>query len=61
MKLFLHSNKKEIGLILLRKHAVRYLTPYRLSRKFRKELLTRQQPEEFVSLLDVIYAKADSN
>ncbi|MBC8505156.1 MAG: tRNA dihydrouridine synthase DusB [Anaerolineales bacterium] len=49
----------EIGLVLFRKHAVRYLTPYRLEREFRKELLTRQQPEEFVVLLDQIYNKND--
>jgi len=44
----------EIGLVLFRKHAVRYLAPYRLSREFRKELLTAQQPDEFLSLLDKI-------
>jgi len=46
---------EEIGLVLFRKHAVRYLTPYRLSREFRKELLTREHPEEFVKLLNKIY------
>ena len=51
---------EEIGLVLFRKHAVRYLTAYRLSREFRKELLTRKQPEEFITLLDKIYADSKS-
>jgi tRNA-dihydrouridine synthase B len=44
----------EIGLILFRKHAVRYLAPYRLSKEERKELLTAQHADEFLSLLDKI-------
>jgi len=46
---------QEIGLVLFRKHAVRYLTPYRLPREFRRELLTRQQPAEFLELLNKIH------
>ncbi len=45
----------EIGLVLFRKHAVRYLAPYRLSKEIRKELLTAQQVDEFLQLLDKIY------
>lgn len=45
----------EIGLVLFRKHAVRYLSPYRLSKEIRKELLTAQQTDEFLRLLDKIY------
>ncbi len=45
---------EEIGLVLFRKHAVRYLTPYRLPKVFRKKLLTSVHPEEFLSLLDDI-------
>jgi nifR3 family TIM-barrel protein len=51
----------EVGLVLFRKHAVRYLAPYRLPRDIRRELLTRDQPEEFMELLDVIYSKANSS
>ena len=48
----------EIGLVLFRKHAVRYLTPYRPPKDLRKKLLTSQRPEEFTRLLDEIYANA---
>ena len=44
-----------IGVVLFRKHAVRYLAPFRLSKEIRKELLTSQQSEEFLRLLDMIY------
>ncbi len=46
---------EEIGLVLFRKHAVRYLTPYRLPKAFRKKLLTSVHPEEFLQLLDKIH------
>jgi len=45
----------EIGLVLFRKHAARYLSPYPLSKEFRKKLLTSECPEEFLSLLDEIF------
>jgi tRNA-dihydrouridine synthase len=42
------------GLVLFRKHAARYLTPYKLPTKFRKQLLTRETPEDFLALLEQI-------
>jgi nifR3 family TIM-barrel protein len=47
------------GLRLFRKYAASYLTPYRLPKEIRKKLLTREQPKEFVALLDEIYASID--
>jgi nifR3 family TIM-barrel protein len=44
----------ERGLILFRKHANRYISPYRLPNALRNQLLTSEQPEEFVALLDEI-------
>jgi nifR3 family TIM-barrel protein len=49
----------ERGLILFRKHAVRYLAPYNVPTKTRKKLLTREQPEAFVALLEEIFATLD--
>lgn len=40
----------EQGLILFRKHAARYLEPYRLPASRRRHLLTRTDPEEFLRL-----------
>jgi nifR3 family TIM-barrel protein len=40
------------GLVLFRKYAARYLTPYRLPKEVRQELFTRERPEEFVALLE---------
>ncbi len=42
---------EQIGLVLFRKHAARYLSPYPLSKETRKKLLTSKQPEEFLTLL----------
>jgi len=42
------------GLVLFRKFAARYLTPYRLPKAVRQELLTREPPEEFIALLNEI-------
>jgi nifR3 family TIM-barrel protein len=44
----------ERGLILFRKHANRYISPYRLPNELRKQLLTSDQPDDFVALLDEI-------
>jgi nifR3 family TIM-barrel protein len=44
----------EHGLVLFRKFAARYLSPYRLTEAFRKMLLTRTTAAEFISLLDEI-------
>ena len=46
----------ERGLVLFRKHATRYLSPYRLPDALRKRLLTSQKPEEFTQLLADIVA-----
>ena len=50
----------ERGLRLFRKYAAQYLTPYRLSTEIRQKLLTREEPEEFLALLDEITAPAES-
>jgi tRNA-dihydrouridine synthase B len=42
----------ERGLVLFRKHASRYITPYRLDDSMRKRLLTCQTTAEFISLFD---------
>ncbi len=44
----------EYGLVLFRKYASRYLSPYRLSKEHRQKLLTRTRPEDFMALLDEI-------
>lgn len=49
----------ERGLVLFRKYAARYLSPYRLPRASRKKLLTRESATEFISLLDEIEGLAD--
>jgi nifR3 family TIM-barrel protein len=45
----------ERGLRLFRKYAAHYLTPYQLPKEIRQKLLTREQPDEFLALLDEIY------
>ena len=47
---------EEQGLLLFRKHAARYISPYRLAKAQRERLLTSESPEEFLSLLRVIAA-----
>ncbi|HLF88575.1 MAG TPA: tRNA-dihydrouridine synthase family protein [Anaerolineales bacterium] len=42
------------GLVLFRKFAARYLTPYTLPREIRQHLMTRERAEEFVELLNEI-------
>jgi nifR3 family TIM-barrel protein len=44
----------ERGIVLFRKFAARYLTPYRLPKEIRKRLLTCEVADEFVRLLDEI-------
>ncbi len=44
----------EYGLILFRKHASRYISPYRLTRTLRERLLTSETAADFVRLLDGI-------
>jgi nifR3 family TIM-barrel protein len=47
----------ERGLILFRKHASRYISPYWLSTEQRQELLTAERPEDFTALLEHILAE----
>jgi tRNA-dihydrouridine synthase len=49
----------ERGLRLFRKYAAQYLTPYRLDKTTRQKLLTREEPEEFLALLDEIVQTED--
>jgi nifR3 family TIM-barrel protein len=42
----------DLGLVLFRKHAARYLSPYRLPKKVRKKFLTCKEPGEFLALFD---------
>ena len=42
----------ELGLVLFRKFAVRYLAPYHLPRELRVKLLTLENPQEFCTLLE---------
>ena len=49
----------ERGLRLFRKYAANYLSPYGLSKTMRQKLLTREQPEEFLDLLDEILTASE--
>ena len=40
------------GIILFRKHAARYISPYGLSAEQREKLLTSEKPDEFVGFLE---------
>jgi tRNA-dihydrouridine synthase B len=53
----------EIGLVLFRKHTVRYLAPYRLPNEIRNELLTAQHADEFLRLLEKVnqFSASDNN
>lgn len=42
----------ELGLVLFRKHAARYISPYGLTPAQREDLLTSQTAEDFARLLD---------
>ncbi len=42
------------GLLLFRKHAARYVSPYRLSKAERERLLTSETAEEFLELLGAL-------
>ena len=42
----------DYGLVLFRKHASRYLSPFPLTPEQRARLMTAEQPEEFMDLLD---------
>lgn len=42
----------ELGLVLFRKHAARYISPYGLSEAQRAQLLTSQTAEDFARILD---------
>ena len=59
MKKHLNANikfyGKELGINLFRKHVVQYIAPYPTTRRYRRELLTRENKEEFLDLLDKIH------
>jgi tRNA-dihydrouridine synthase B len=44
----------ERGLVLFRKHASRYISPFGLSNEQREQLLMCGKPEEFINLLDLV-------
>ncbi|HZW02946.1 MAG TPA: tRNA-dihydrouridine synthase [Anaerolineaceae bacterium] len=48
------------GLVLFRKHASRYISPYPLDRDLRARLLTSQTTEEFLALLDETVLSAEA-
>lgn len=45
---------RELGLVLFRKHAARYISPYRLSKAQREQLLNSETQEDFVQILSQI-------
>ena len=45
------------GLVLFRKHACRYLSPFPLSKEQREKLFTSERPGEFLELLDSVLAE----
>jgi hypothetical protein len=45
-------------LVLFRKYASRYLSPYAMTREVRQRLMTRETAEEFVALLEEVVAGA---
>lgn len=47
----------ERGLVLFRKYAARYLTPYRLEGDLRESLMTSERQEDFLRLLDQVIQK----
>lgn len=48
------------GLVLFRKYASRYLTPFQLAGDFRRELMTSETKSDFIRLLDQIFVAAAS-
>lgn len=44
----------ELGLVLFRKHAARYISPYALTEVQRAQLLTSQTAEDFAHMLDAL-------
>jgi nifR3 family TIM-barrel protein len=51
----------EDGQRLFRKHAVQYLMQHGLDRKTRKEILSKNPPEEFLKMLDQINSYSQAN
>lgn len=51
---------QELGLVLFRKHAACYISPYRLDKMQREQLLTCEAPEDFVKLLNQIVRRSPS-
>jgi nifR3 family TIM-barrel protein len=48
----------ERGLMLFRKHAKRYISPFKVTPQQRLSLLTAERPEDFLQVLDMIYMTA---
>jgi tRNA-dihydrouridine synthase len=48
----------DFGLVLFRKHASRYLSPFPLSPEHRARLFRAEQPGEFLDLLDSLLVTA---
>ena len=46
---------EELGINLFRKHVVQYIAPLFPTRRYRRDLLTRENKEEFLALLDEIH------
>jgi nifR3 family TIM-barrel protein len=49
---------EEHGLVLFRKYAARYLSPFQLTGDFRQTLMTSQTKEQFLALLDQVILAA---
>jgi tRNA-dihydrouridine synthase len=45
------------GMMLFRKHAIQYLKLQHLSRALRTEIITREEPQEFLTLLDQAFSQ----
>ena len=46
---------EKLGINLFRKHVVRYISPLPTTRRYRRDLLTRETKDEFLNLLEQIY------
>jgi tRNA-dihydrouridine synthase B len=46
---------EKLGINLFRKHVVQYIAPMKTTRRYRRDLLTRETKEEFLILLGQIY------
>ncbi len=49
------------GMVLFRKHALQYLKLQHLSRAVRTHIITRENPAEFLALLDEVFTQTDQS